>query len=91
MENVNKFLNFVKTLPVAGKVLTLIIIILISVILFFFTSCGTMTSATIRNIQPNTSTSISIQNNNSMDTDVNTTANPSVSFNSTDDEKTSLP
>lgn len=50
-----------------------------------------MTSATIRNIQPNTSTSISIQNNNSMDTDVNTTANPSVSFNSTDDEKTSLP
>lgn len=51
------------------------------VMLFFSTSCGTMTSATIRNIQPNTNTSIHISNNNTQDTDVNTTATPNVSLN----------
>lgn len=39
-----------------------------------------MTSATIRNIQPNTSTAIHITNNTEMQTDVNTTANPNVSL-----------
>lgn len=39
-----------------------------------------MTSATIRHIQPNTNTSIHISNNTDMDTDVNTTASPNVSF-----------
>lgn len=50
------------------------------VMIFFSNSCGTMTSATIRNIQPNTSTAIHITNNTEMQTEVNSTANPNVSL-----------
>lgn len=80
IENFKKIISFLKPLPYWLRMLILVFVVSL---LFCFTlvSCGAMTSATIRHIQPNTNTSISIQNTTQMDTDVNTTADVSSQIN----------
>ena len=77
--NMQKFLdllNFLRTLPTAGKILSLIAIVIISAIaMFFFSSCGT-TQAIVRTSADSASTTISISTNNP--TDVGITPNVSL-------------
>lgn len=81
MEKMTNFLSWLKTLPIWQRVLALLAMALIVLIASMsLSACGTLTSATIRNIQPNTNTQIHISNQNSQNTEVNTTAEPNVSI-----------
>lgn len=59
-----------------GKILTILIIVMASIILFFFSSCGT-TRAVVHNGAHGTSTEIKITTNNP----TTVTATPNVSLN----------
>lgn len=63
--------EWLKTLPVWLRSVVLILLAALALIASFsMSACGTMTSATIRNIQPNTNTNITISNNTNQTTDV---------------------
>lgn len=67
--------EWLKTLPVWLRSVVLILLAALAFIASLsMSACGTMTSATIRNIQPNTNTNITISNstNQTTDVDVNT-------------------
>lgn len=77
----NKFFAWLKTIPFWARIVVLIALgAVVTIATMSFVACGTMTSATIRNIQPNTQTQISISNNTNMDTDVNTDASATADF-----------
>lgn len=64
METLQKLISFIKDLPIVGKVLSIIaIVIALVIMLFFSTGCG-LTRATVRNSADGTTTTISIQTNN---------------------------
>lgn len=76
-----RFFEWLKSIPFWARVVVLFAIgAVVAIVTMSFVSCGTMTSATIRNIQPNTQTQISISNNTNMDTDVNTDASATADF-----------
>lgn len=62
--------NRLKTFPIVGKILSIIIIIELSVLCLFFTSCGTTTRAITRNNATGTTTTISITTSNNVTPDV---------------------
>lgn len=62
-----------------GKILTVFVIVILSIIILFFTSCGT-TRAVVRNGTDSAVTSITITTNNPLDVqahpNISTTLNP---------------
>ena len=76
-----KLYQWLKTLPLWLRAIVLVLIsCLVLIASTSLSACGTMTSATIRNIQPNTNTAINITSNTHNETEVNTSATPSVSL-----------
>lgn len=65
----------VRQLPIIGKILTLVIVICFSIILFFFTSCGS-TRVVVRNGTSTSETAISVTTNNP----TSVSASPNVSL-----------
>lgn len=81
-EKLTFFWSWMKNLPVWLRAIVLLLLSVLALIASMsLSACGTMTSATIRNIQPNTSTAITISNNTQQDTDINTTADVSANLN----------
>lgn len=78
MENLNEKWKWLKSLPLPARIIVILCIAAIVVIASMsLSACGTMTSATVRNIQPDSSTTIQISNNTHQTTDVD--VNPIVS------------
>lgn len=80
MEKLNNFISWLKTLPVWMRAIVLVAVSAIALIASMsLSACGPVIKATMKQIFPESTTTITISN--SSNTDVNTTANPNLSVN----------